>query len=167
VSIRRHVLETARQRLVEAQADLDALLEEPEPDDVDPPAAAHVGTDLHGALRRALAGARHFGVTLDHTQVDYLSRVALTTEVDVGGTIFDVGSLPDYVRRLEENARSDNQKLKEQSEEIRELKAAVEEAKTKCPICAGAGELPIEEFTSGDVLNRRVMRKCPAPVHSL
>jgi len=167
VSIRRHVLETAKRRLIEAQADLDALLEEPEVDDVDT-ADPHVGTDLHGALRLGLSRSRHhYGLSLDNNQIDYLARLMLTTEVDVDGTIFDVGSLPDYARRLEENARSDSQKLKEQSERIRELKAAVEEAKTKCPVCAGAGELPIEEFTSGDVLNRRVMRKCPAPVHSL
>jgi tRNA(Ile2) C34 agmatinyltransferase TiaS len=170
VSIRRHVLETAKQRLVEAQADLDALLEEPDEEPTAPGAGfaeEHVGTRLHAGLRKDFSRSRHYGLELTPMQIDYLARVALDVEVTVNDTIFSLGALPAYAERLERNSHEDSTKLKEQAIEIRRLREGLVEAKAKCPVCGGAGEVQIQEFSSGDVLNRRVMQKCPAPVHSL
>jgi len=148
VSIRRHVLETAKRRLVEAQADLDALLEEPPSDTEWAPgeAVGHVGTRTHEALRKQLSRAGHYGLQLSHVQVDYIARVVLETEVIVDDTVFDIGALPAYAERLVERAHEDSTKLKEQSEQLRALKGG------PCPVCEGSGWVNVKtHHTNGDV----------------
>lgn len=170
--IHRRLMTSSKSHLEAALGHLDALLEEP---DETPAAPAPADNDVYRAVRRDLAGSRHFGVVLTQPQADYLARAALNSEVSIDGDIFPLGEVPAYAARLVESRTRDGNVLKErqikmdaQADEIIRLREALKRAKVEgCRVCGGKGTVTVAEYSSNRLDFANVQRSCPAPVHSL